>query len=87
MPSEDLEKLLEEFKKVAGNSNGWQENKLYIKSMLKDLKKDIESIENKITEIKVDIAGLKVKSGVWGVMGGLIPALMMILYLIFRTKI
>ena len=35
-------------------------------------------IEDKLTQIQVDIATLKVKAGVWGGIGGLIPAVIAI---------
>ena len=35
-------------------------------------------IENKLTQIQVDIATLKVKAGVWGGIGGLIPVIIAI---------
>jgi len=44
---------------------------------IKDLKVSINSIREHIVELKVDIATLKVKSGLWGLMGGLIPVLIL----------
>ena len=37
------------------------------------------SIESKLTQIQVDIATLKVKAGVWGGIGGLIPVVIAII--------
>ena len=36
------------------------------------------SIENKLTQIQIDIATLKVKAGVWGGVAGLIPVVVAI---------
>jgi len=38
-----------------------------------------EQIGTKIGEVRIEIAMLKVKSGIWGLMGGLIPVLVLIL--------
>ena len=40
-------------------------------------------VSTQITDVKVDVGKLKVKSGIWGALGGIIPAsIMTILYLI-----
>lgn len=59
------------------NGNGWT---LYQKLVLAELErhsKDLENINNELKEhmkkIEVEIAMLKVKSGAWGLFGGLIP--------------
>jgi hypothetical protein len=42
-------------------------------------------LNDRITEVRVDIAGLKVKAGVWGLIGGAIPVIVTIaIYLIIR---
>ena len=41
---------------------------------LETLEGDIKSLDEKITLCRVDIAGLKVKSGIWGAVAGMIPA-------------
>jgi hypothetical protein len=44
-----------------------------------------ESLRNHITQNRIDIAVLKVKSGVWGLLGGLVPVLITIaLYFVFK---
>lgn len=37
-----------------------------------------------VPEMKVDIARLKVKAGIWGLIGGTIPVIVMILFRAFR---
>ena len=42
-------------------------------------------VNDKITKILVEIAVLKVKSGIWGVIGGTIPVVILIaIYCIFQ---
>jgi len=69
-----------------GNDNGWQEWKNYVLAELKRLAKcneDSIEVQRASTEVQrailVEIAGLKVKSTIWGVIGGSIPVLVTIL--------
>lgn len=55
--------------------NEWQSWSRYIISELKRLGSCAESTEKVLGEIKIEIATLKVKSGVWGAMAGLITTL------------
>ncbi len=42
-------------------------------------------IQEQITLVRIDIAKLKVKSGIWGLFGGLIPVVITIaIYLVLR---
>jgi len=38
----------------------------------------LEKLEEQLVQARLDIATLKVKSGVWGLLGGLVPVLIMI---------
>lgn len=72
------------------NQNGWNEWSRHVLAELQRLHGTIENLEDKIEVLKddftknfneelrkvqVDIAMLQVKSGVWGLVGGLIPVL------------
>lgn len=37
-----------------------------------------DKLNERITKVRIDIAGLKVKSGIWGLIGGAIPILITI---------
>ena len=41
---------------------------------LDTLEKKMVSLDEKVTLCRIDIAGLKVKSGIWGAIAGMIPA-------------
>lgn len=44
-----------------------------------------EKLNDRITEVRVDIAGLKVKSGIFGVIGGVIPVTVLLcIYLLLK---
>ena len=40
---------------------------------LETFEKDLKALDEKVTLCRVDIAGLKVKSGIWGAIAGMIP--------------
>jgi len=72
------------------DGNGWNEWKQHVLAVLDELKSSNESMKDRIdsmhievldriAEINIEIAGLKVKSGVWGVIGGIIPVAILII--------
>ena len=58
--------------------NGWSKYEKMVIAKLDDHDDKFNGIESKLTQIQVDIATLKVKAGVWGGIGGLIPAVIAI---------
>ena len=58
--------------------NGWSKYEKMVIDKLDDHDGKFSGIEDKLTQIQVDIATLKVKAGVWGGIGGLIPAIIAI---------
>ena len=60
---------------VPNNSKEWRELIL----------RRLDKLENCVVDIKVAVSALNVKSGVWGVIGGMIPvAIIIILWLLRR---
>ena len=59
-------------------NNGWSKYEKMVIDKLDDHDDKFSGIENKLTQIQVDIATLKVKAGVWGGIGGLIPVVIAI---------
>lgn len=66
--------------------NGFGEWKNYIRLSIDELKETVKTMHNELTDIKVEIAMLKVKSGVWGALAGLIPAIITFIYFWIRGK-
>ena len=62
---------------MAEDNGGSKYEKMVIEK-LDDHDQKFTGIEDKLTQIQVDIATLKVKAGVWGGIGGLIPAVIAI---------
>ena len=56
-------------KEFSKQVNGWIDYSKYVN------KSNID-IENKLTQIQVDIATLKVKAGIWGGIAGLVPVVL-----------
>lgn len=55
--------------------NGWSAYEKLVMSELEGLKREVELIDEKLTLLRIDVAQLKVKAGVWGATAGTIPAL------------
>lgn len=58
---------------------GWNQQALYVREELKRLSKGQDLIFRKMNEINVQIAMLKVKSGIWGAMGACVPIALLLL--------
>lgn len=64
-----------------GGAPGWNEYKLLVLDQLEGLKGQVRSLEAKvdgfraddIANVKVEIALLKQKAGIWGAIAGLVP--------------
>tara|TARA_Y100000034_G_scaffold41417_1_gene50962 strand:- start:41 stop:271 length:231 start_codon:yes stop_codon:yes gene_type:complete len=63
---------------LMAEDNGWSRYEKMVMEKLDNHDDKFNGIENKLTQIQVDIATLKVKAGVWGGIGGLIPVIIAI---------
>ncbi len=63
---------------LMAENNGWSKYEKMVIDKLDDHDDKFNGIENKLTQIQVDIATLKVKAGIWGGIGGLIPVVIAI---------
>lgn len=61
----------------------------YQKLVLAELKRHsdgLESLENHISRLEIDIVSLKIKSGVWGLTGGMIPVVIALVVELLSKK-
>ena len=63
---------------LMAENNGWSKYEKMVIDKLDDHDDKFNGIEDKLTQIQIDIATLKVKAGVWGGIGGMIPAVIAI---------
>jgi len=70
---------------MESNDNGWKEYKQLVMAELKRFNSYQEKLDKKLDKIIVDIATLKVKSGIWGFLGGALPVLIIVLVWIVRS--
>lgn len=61
------------------DNNGWEQWSKHILIELKRLNTNDENLEEKINKVLIEIAMLKVKSGIWGLMGGAIPVFIILI--------
>ncbi len=59
--------------------NGWREWSKYVLKELERNNADHDKILAKMTTIEGEIVALKVKAGMWGLMGGAIPVIVAML--------
>ena len=55
-----------------------------VKDNVKEIHQDLKVVSAAIGDIRTTIAGLQVKSGVWGMLGGLIPVTLGVFYILFK---
>lgn len=69
------------------DDNSWSKYEKMVIEKLDDHDTKFTHLENKLTQIQVDIATLKVKAGVWGGIAGLVPvALGLVLFYATQVK-
>lgn len=68
------------------NPNGWNEWSKHVLTELERLSKVCDDIRKQQERIRIDIATLKVKSGVWGAIAGLIPSGLVLIYILLRSN-
>ncbi len=60
------------------NPDSWNKWQNFVLQELGRYGKHHTDIFNKLEKINIDIAQLKIKSGIWGLLGGLIPVAVML---------
>lgn len=61
------------------DSNGWEEWRKYVLKKLEQLEDQYVIINKQLQDIEIAIATLKVKAGLWGAVGAIIPIVSFIL--------
>ena len=68
------------------NSNGWNEWSRHVLQELVRLNTEQTRLSERMEKVLVEVAALQVKAGVWGLLGGLIPAVAAILLMFLKGK-
>ena len=56
-------------------TGGWSAYEKLVLEKLDDLETRVEVLDEKLTLVRIDVAQLKVKAGIWGAAAGMIPAM------------
>jgi len=71
-----------------GGAGGWKEWSNYVLKELERLNENLEKVNTVQGEIKVALAKLEtsfnIKSGIWGALAGLIPAIGVLIYTLMK---
>ncbi len=49
------------------------------------MERHFEKVNDRLTDVRIEIAKLKVKAGIWGVIGGAVPVLIMLAIYFLRS--
>jgi len=60
-------------RKVVAEGNGWQEYQRLVLHELREHTDTLAEFGRALNDVKIEIGMLKVKSGLWGLMGGFVP--------------
>lgn len=66
------------------DKDGWTEWRALVLRKLDAHREDLRDLRKDLAICRTDIAGLKIKSGVWGAMAGLIPVVAALLWFALR---
>lgn len=70
---------------MVDKTNGWNEWSKHVLLELERLNTCYSDISKEMNELKIEIASFKIEkkfyAGMWGLIGGIVPVLIMILYL------
>lgn len=64
--------------------NGWNEYQRLVMDSIETHTEQLGKISETLTLIRIEIGMLKVKAGVWGLLGGAIPAVGTILLILWK---
>lgn len=64
--------------------NDWRKWSKHVLLAIERFDKSINNMSDKIENLHIDVSALKIKAGVWGLVGGLIPALIMVLIVLLK---
>jgi len=69
---------------INDDNRGWRSWGIHVLEEMKRLNQAQDKIEKEIIKIHIEVATLKVKSTVWGAVGGAIPVVIGLVYLLLQ---
>ncbi len=66
------------------HENGWNEWSKHVLRELVRLNACYETLDTRLNDVRLEIVQLKVKSGIWGLVGGAIPVVVLLAFLILK---
>jgi hypothetical protein len=69
---------------MINDKDNWSKWENHVLTELKRQNEFAEKTMDVVTKISIELAGLKVKSGVWGLIGGTIPVIVALAFLIIK---
>lgn len=69
-----------------GNNGNWSEYERYVMGELHRLAEVNERIDTRLAALSSELADIRARSTVWGLIGGLLPAMGMVLMYLMMVK-
>lgn len=69
----------------AAGPNGWSSYSRLVLHELKEHKGEIQKLQKDVGDLNVEVGKLTVKAGVWGAIGGIIPAAIALAYVLLKA--
>jgi len=69
------------------NSKSWNEYRRFVVEKLDAHSINFDEVFKRLNKIEVELAQLKIRAGVWGLLAGAIPVLIMLAIIIIRWKL
>ena len=66
-------------------TNGWENLGSHVLAELKRINTAYEKLDEKLDKAMIEIAGLKIKSGIWGLIAGAIPVIIGLILYLFKS--
>lgn len=61
---------------MSNEASGWSAYERLVMNKLETLETRVDAVDEKVVLLRIDVAQLKVKAGVWGAAAGMIPAML-----------
>ncbi len=69
------------------DDDGWNEWREFVLDKLKVLESQYRGLDHKMDKLIEDVAGLKIKAGIWGLIAGAIPVVLGLAIVFIAGKI
>jgi hypothetical protein len=67
--------------------NGWSKSEKMVESYLTDLRIDMKEVKKDLNEMKIELALIKQKAGLWGAISGIVTSVTVLVGSFIKSKV